>query len=475
VKRILALDGGGIRGVFSLQILARIEELFRQEQDNNDLVLADVFDLIAGTSTGAIIATFLKWGLSVAKIEQLYIEQSPVMFAKSRLADKLKFKFNPEAIAQFFRERFAEDDGTPALLGSEKLREFLLVVTRNGSTGGAWPVSNNPNAMFNDRSRPDCNLNFPLWQLLRASTAAPTFFPPEEIKLAGQSHLFMDGGMTPYNNPALIAVLTATLPRYQLCWPANRDALHLISVGTGFARARMPGKPALDMNLLDHIRYIAPALIGSVAWEQDFILRVMGDCVHGAPLDSEIGALDMPALLDQQEQKFTYARYDRPLDATDPRIKKLPGGQIAMDDLSLIPLLHELGAEYANEHVRLQHFYPRSEGFSPCPCSVTKVKPYRICLADYECLLPALAQVIRAEYAVGSYTKASDEFYESDHDSSEWKLVGKLGSLTVLFEQHEGYLFSRFEAQEPELKAGKQLLWNAYLQQGGNPDAQEEP
>jgi uncharacterized protein len=373
VKRILALDGGGIRGVFSLQILAKIEQLFREQENKKDLVLADIFDLIAGTSTGAIIAAFLSWGLPVGEVEKLYVDQSSTMFAKGSWAQQWRFKYKPEAIAQFFRDRFTEDDGTPALLGTKKLRTLLLVVARNGSTGGAWPVSNNPKAMFNDPSRADCNLNFPLWQLLRASTAAPTFFPPEEVKVGDQSYLFMDGGMTPYNNPTLIAVLTATLPRYQIVWPAKRDTLHVISVGTGLARARMPGKAASNMNLLDHIRYIAPALIGSVAWEQDFLCRVIGDCVHGAALDSEIGALETPAFLDEHEQKFTYARYDRPLDATDPRIKKLPGGQIAMDDLSLIPLLHELGAEYANEHVRPAHFYPRSKDFSPCPCSVTKV------------------------------------------------------------------------------------------------------
>jgi hypothetical protein len=381
VKRILALDGGGIRGVFSLQILARIEQLFRQEQNNKDLVLADVFDMIAGTSTGAIIGAFLAWGLSVREVEKLYIDHSATMFAKGTWTQKWsfrywsqqwKYKYKPQAIAQFFRERFIEDDKTPALLGTKKLRTLLLVVTRDGSTGGAWPVTNNPKAIFNDPSRPDSNLKFPLWQLLRASTAAPTFFPPEQIELAGQSHLFMDGGMTPYNNPALIAVLTATLPRYRICWPAKREELHVISVGTGLARARMPGKPAAKMNLLDHIRYIAPALIGSVAWEQDYLCRVIGDCVHGDRLDLEIGALEMPTLLGRDEQKFTYARYDEPLDSKNhPEIAQLPGEQIAMDDISLIPLLQELGAKYADKHIQAEHFRPRSDSFSRCKSCAT--------------------------------------------------------------------------------------------------------
>ena len=163
MKRILALDGGGIKGLFTLQILERIEQLFREREGNSKLVLADVFDLFAGTSTGAVIATCLCWGMGVS-------------------------------------------------VGTKKLRGLLLVVVRNASTGSAWPVTNNPKAVFNDPALPNCNLNIPLWQLLRASTAAPTYFAPERIRLGEEEFLFVDGGITPYNNPSLLALLTATLP-----------------------------------------------------------------------------------------------------------------------------------------------------------------------------------------------------------------------------------------------------------------------
>jgi hypothetical protein len=371
MKRILALDGGGVRGVFALQILARIEELFRLEHNNPDLVLGDIFDLIAGTSTGAIIAAFLSWGLPVCEIEKLYITHSPEMFAFGRWTERWKYKYNPDAIAGFFREQFKEkDSGTPALLGTKRLRHFLLIVMCDGSTGGAWPVSNNPAAKYNLRTLENaapnlqCNLDIPLWQLLRASTAAPTYFPPEEILLGGVRHLFMDGGITPYNNPSLIAALMATLPSYKFCWPAGRDSLHVTSVGTGLARTRLPGKAAADVHLWDHIKYMAPALIGSIASEQDLLCRVLGDCVHGGSLDSEIGGLEALGLLDGQEQKFTYARYDHPLDARYPEIKQLPDGQIELDDISTIPLLKKLGKEYADEHVRKEHLHPRNAGGS---------------------------------------------------------------------------------------------------------------
>ena len=218
MKRILALDGGGVRGMFSLQVLARIEALLRERSGRPDLRLGEAFDLVAGTSTGAIIAAFLAWGKSVAEIEALYFESGPLMFRRQPWYRRWKSKYRSDAIARMFQEHFREPgpQGAPALLGSSSLRTKLLVIMRNATTGSAWPVTNHPDALYNDRRRTDCNLNIPLWQLLRASTAAPAFFPPERIDYGAREFLFVDGGITPFNNPALIAVLTATLPQYRL-------------------------------------------------------------------------------------------------------------------------------------------------------------------------------------------------------------------------------------------------------------------
>jgi hypothetical protein len=367
MKRILALDGGGIRGVFSLQILARIEDLFRQEQGKPDLVLADVFDFFAGTSTGAIIATFLSWGSAVRDIEQLYVTHGAQMFTKEALHRRWKAKYQADPLARFFREFFCEDSDRkiPALLGSKRLRTKLLIVMRNGTTGSSWPVCNNPEAIYNALSLPDCNLNIPLWQLLRASTAAPSYFPPEEIELGGTRHLFVDGGITPYNNPALIAVLMATLAAYRVCWPATRTSLHLVSVGTGTVQAHLPHKLAKEIHLMDQLGFVIPGLMGSAAWEQDLICRVLGDCVHGAQLDSEIGALDTPdeaGLLSWNEKKFTYARYDQITKVRDQEAVDLYQKEFELDDISLIPILRKTGEKYAEKHVRLEHLYPRRTG-----------------------------------------------------------------------------------------------------------------
>ena len=83
MKKVLVLDGGGIRGVFTLEILLKMEELLREHYRKQDpekaenFVLRDHFDFFAGTSTGAIIATGLCWGMKVEQILKMYADLRP--------------------------------------------------------------------------------------------------------------------------------------------------------------------------------------------------------------------------------------------------------------------------------------------------------------------------------------------------------------------------------------------------------------
>jgi uncharacterized protein len=178
-KKLLAIDGGGIRGVLALEVLQRIEDLLKAKSGRVDFCLADYFDYIAGTSTGGIIAAGLSEGMSVKEILEFYQEAGAQMFVKANLLRRLRYKFEDEPLAAKLREVFGAD----TTLGSEKLQTLLLLVMRNATTDSPWPISNNPYAKCNDSARPDCNLKLPLWQLVRASTAAPTYFPPEVIVL----------------------------------------------------------------------------------------------------------------------------------------------------------------------------------------------------------------------------------------------------------------------------------------------------
>jgi len=196
-NRILALDGGGIRGVISLGILSYVERTLRERRGDPKLVLADEYDLIAGTSTGAIIAACLSWGMDVSSVLSMYREHGPMMFRPSKPWQRFQARYRAHEIASMFRHIFVEDSGSLPTIGTSKLRTLLLVVMRNATTGSAWPLTNNPQAIFNAQGIEGCNLDIPLWKILRASTAAPTFFHPNASRSGPKSIHSSMGGSHP--------------------------------------------------------------------------------------------------------------------------------------------------------------------------------------------------------------------------------------------------------------------------------------
>ena len=156
--------------------------------------------------------------MTVEKIRNFYLQNGAEMFDRASLLDRYyRHKFQSEKLCTQLQNEF----GAETTLGSEKLRTLLMMVMRNASTDSPWPVSNNPAARYNDRARADCNLDLPLWQLIRASTAAPTYFPPEIVKVGMKEFIFVDGGVTMYNNPAFQAFLMATVEPFNLNWSAS--------------------------------------------------------------------------------------------------------------------------------------------------------------------------------------------------------------------------------------------------------------
>lgn len=141
--KLLALDGGGIRGMLTLEILAKIELLLQEKLGReNDFVLSDYFDYIAGTSTGAIIAACLSRGMRVDEIRKFYEESGTAMFDKASLLKRFRYTYESEALTNKLQEVFGSD----TKLGDENLKTLLLLVLRNATTDSPWPVSNNPNA-----------------------------------------------------------------------------------------------------------------------------------------------------------------------------------------------------------------------------------------------------------------------------------------------------------------------------------------
>ena len=371
MKRILAMDGGGIRGVFTLEVLLKIEELLREHYKQQDrakaerFVLRDHFDFFAGTSTGAIIATCLCWGMTVEQVLKLYVEYGQKMFQPVPWYRPYKkfllSKFESGPLCDILRSLFIED-GKPAALGSKLLRKrphetgdgkLLMVVVRNHSTGSAWPLTNNPDAIFNDESRPDCNLKIPLWELVRASTAAPVYFAPAEILLGKKKQIFVDGGITPYNNPALIAALTAVLPGYKVNWTPGPENIRVVSVGTiQFSSELRVKNPKLWLGF--NAAHIPGALLYGMNWQQDYLCRCLGKCLFGEKLDREAGFLMDMAL--PGREWFSYARYNQSYKAEEmERILREDRHLAQLDAVGAIPRLRKIGEDYAKDHVKIEH------------------------------------------------------------------------------------------------------------------------
>ena len=362
-KRLLAIDGGGIRGVLSLEVLKRIENLLQTQSGRGTAFrLSDYFDYIAGTSTGGIVAAGLSIGMSVDEIMRFYVEAGAQMFVKANLLMRLRSKFEDEPLALELKKVFGAD----TTLGSDKLRTLLLLIMRNATTDSPWPISNNPYAKYNEPTRSDCNLKLPLWHLVRASTAAPTYFPPEVVMVGGHQFVFVDGGVTMYNNPAFQMVLMATVDRYwprapagQRGWPTGTERMLVVSVGTGTSPDVRDGLEPGEMNLLFNAATIPSALMFAALNEQDFLCRTFGNCLAGDPLDREVG--DMIAAAGPASPKlFTYLRYNAEL--TEGGLAALGCGRVApdavrkLDAVDAIPALREVGRAVAEKKVEADHF-----------------------------------------------------------------------------------------------------------------------
>src|SRR5690242_11796682 len=184
-KRILALDGGGLRGILSLGILEKIEGLLRERHcAGNGFRLCHYFDLIAGTSTGAIIAAALAQGWSVGELTDKYFSLGRRVFERSLLRQiLLRAKYDEQSLVAELKNVFGSD----TTLGGPELLTGLLIVIKRLDSGSPWPLSNNPRGRYfvAASSGRMGNGDYPLWQVVRASTAAASYFAPETISITG--------------------------------------------------------------------------------------------------------------------------------------------------------------------------------------------------------------------------------------------------------------------------------------------------
>ncbi len=269
--KILSIDGGGIRGVIPSVLLQHLEEKLGKP-------IADMFDLIVGTSTGGILAT----GLAVPKsggkpkftaedMLALYAEQGREIFERS-------FWKGITSGGGAIDERYSHKPLEKLLkqyLGDATLKDCLvpIVVT-------AYDIERREPYFFKTRrAKEKADRNHLLRDAARATSAAPTYFEPVEVRGLARSRAtrraLVDGGVF-VNNPAMCAFAEA------VAMDAKPADLLMVSLGTGIATRKIPYDEAKDWGALGWVRPIIDVMMDGEADAADYQLRqLMPDQKHG--------------------------------------------------------------------------------------------------------------------------------------------------------------------------------------------------
>jgi uncharacterized protein len=354
-KRVLSLDGGGIRGLITLGFLERLERLLRLRHAQPNLRLSDYFDLIGGTSTGAIIATALALGMEVAEIKARYLELGGKIFGKRTW--RWHALFDAEPLENELRKTFGD-----IRLGDAALKTGLSITVKRADTGQTWLMDNHPLGNFFELTK-----DVPLWQAVRASTAAPVYFAPEQVELGREVATFVDGGVSMANNPAFHLFALATLQGFPYRWSKGENDLLLVSVGTGSWQRQSPSESVLKNKLWDWLQDLPLMLMEDANWHNQLILQGLS---HTPTPWKIYGVGNLVHDLFGTEPSLHYLRYDALLEQEAlealglsnliPKIPSLRDMSIAENRFDLA----HIGEKAAPEAVLPEHF-PSSFDLTP--------------------------------------------------------------------------------------------------------------
>ena len=263
--KVLAIDGGGIRGIIPALILQAIEQRTQR-------AISDLFDMLAGTSTGGIIALGLakpgdhgRPDKSASDIVALYETQGMSIFPWS-----LREALHVQAVAG---PKYSADGVETTLqryFGDVRLKDALKPVVIP-----SYDIEKQTPIFFkSERARANADSDFLMREVARATSAAPTYFPPEKINTADplQYYALIDGGVIA-NNPAMCAYAEAI--------KMGHPDVVMVSIGTGELRHQIKYNDATRWGQLEWAQPIIDiALQGSSAtvdYQLQQLLAVDGD------------------------------------------------------------------------------------------------------------------------------------------------------------------------------------------------------
>ena len=274
--RILSIDGGGIRGILPAQILVALERKLQEKTKNPKVKIADYFDLIAGTSTGGILACaylmpdkndIARPRYSAAEAVDLYLSNGGDIFSTSTfqflksMGGVTDERYSEKAIESILSKYFGDT------LLSDLVKPCLIT---------SYDVYNSKAHFFRQHKAKETDgRNFYVRDVARATSAAPTFFEAAHVKsLSELPYPLIDGGVFA-NNPTLCAYAEGhTVDFGQGVQRRTADDFFIFSLGTGSASKRkLEHKNVKDWGALEWIKPLIDIMMSGVSQTVDYQLK----------------------------------------------------------------------------------------------------------------------------------------------------------------------------------------------------------
>ncbi|WP_077617981.1 CBASS cGAMP-activated phospholipase [Bacillus sinesaloumensis] len=206
--KILCIDGGGIRGVFAVAILQAIEKEYKQP-------ISNLFDMLAGTSTGSIVAASAVVNIDMEDVQDSYIKYGGKIFKKQSPFGFLKSVYSDRYLRHYIQEAFGD-------ITLHDIEKPLLIPTVDVTHGNPFVHRTN----YGEAKKQNDH-SIKLWDAVLSSCSAPVFFPPNNVN---NHYLAIDGGLWA-NNPSLVCITEA-----QNHFEMDLASIQIMSIGTGLQR-----------------------------------------------------------------------------------------------------------------------------------------------------------------------------------------------------------------------------------------------
>jgi uncharacterized protein len=202
--KLLCIDGGGIRGIFAITILQALEEEVGHP-------VGEIFDVVAGTSTGAIIAASVSLNKNMSEIYESYKHFGGKIFTRQAKVGLFKSVYSDRSLRHLLKKAFGE-------VTLQHITKPLLIPAVDITHGKPFIHRSNYGHPENE------DLSIKLWDAVLSSCSAPVYFPPNKI---GDQYLSIDGGLWA-NNPSLVGMTEAIH-----FFNKTMDEINILSIGTG--------------------------------------------------------------------------------------------------------------------------------------------------------------------------------------------------------------------------------------------------